>query len=765
MTLGRAWMREERPEPPFALVAVTVGALAATRFFAIAVSPGESDEAIFSGAVTHFDLFDLSPQAPGFPVWILLGRALLPIFRQPFTALAVASTVLAALLLPALYVWGRRLVGGWAALAGVALAAALPVVFVNGGRAFTDTPATAFFLFALALLASAGAAPGDPTPPIRGASIAAVAAGLAAAAGAGVRPHLVLAFGPLLAYLAWRLARAHRRTALLFILSGAAGTFAWLLWLVAQAGGPGGLVASFRERADFRANAFATGKFGGFFDSFLVRDALSPRRALLLAVLLGAGLAWMAWRRRASLPSFVLFLVPSLWSLWFLHSRETTRYSVPFVLVASLVVGAGIEAFLRKGPLVLAAGLALSASYFVHSWPETRWGATEETPPVQAIAALERYVHPGRDTIVADGIFHAFLRTERWQGRLVAWGYSDSDLVSGSRQANARYIRLADLTDEIGRPDRKDPVWRTWAHGGRVAEALSMNRLLAVAVRDPAPPLFGPGFGVREKEAGQPSFRWAGREAQLIVPGLTGPPAALLSGERDGPPTWLTVTDLQTGTVLVTREVGAGPFDLVIAAPPVYGPLERPRTYRIGCDRPLPLPPLSGATRPAQGCFRFLETTFSFPLDKLWTRRLFGVEAVDLGDPSDAAGDLLGFWDREKVPALGFDMRWTKERASVLYVPHGSFTPTRLVLRCRPPFDEPVAVQVTVGDVPAGTLTVPTGDFGEQRLSLPPAAVAALRGTMPLRIELAMPASSPKSRGKGDDGRALGLGIDWIGLE
>src|SRR5262249_8699989 len=157
--------------------------LAATRFLALADSPGEIDEAVFAGAVLHFDLFNLSPQAPGFPLWILIGRLLLPFVRSPFESLAIASTALAALALPCLYAFGRRLVGGWAALGGTVLAALLPVVWVNGGRAFSDTPSTAFFLAALALLGSASDAERG-----RRERLLAIGAGLCAAAGAGVRP-------------------------------------------------------------------------------------------------------------------------------------------------------------------------------------------------------------------------------------------------------------------------------------------------------------------------------------------------------------------------------------------------------------------------------------------------------------------------------------------------------------------------------------------------------------------------------------------------
>src|SRR5512143_3350640 len=109
---------DRRREPPLAFAALVVGAVAASRFFARADAPGENDEAIFAGAVTRYDLFDLSPQAPGFPLWILIGRLLHPVVPNPFSALAVASTLTAALALPALYHWGKRLVGAWAALSG-----------------------------------------------------------------------------------------------------------------------------------------------------------------------------------------------------------------------------------------------------------------------------------------------------------------------------------------------------------------------------------------------------------------------------------------------------------------------------------------------------------------------------------------------------------------------------------------------------------------------------------------------------------------------
>ena len=763
---------DRRREPPLALAAVVVGAVAASRFFALANSPGEIDEAVFAGAVTRFDLFDLSPQAPGFPVWILLGRALLPFCVTPFNALATASTLLAACSVPALYVWGRRVVGGWAALAAVAFVFALPVVWVNGGRAFSDTPATALFLGALACLATAEErrSPNQTRwrdlVAARRARLFGLAAGLLAAAGFGVRPHLLLVFFPILLLFTARLMARHERAdvAWTFGLSALAGTAAWFVWLFAQAGGAPGLFASLSERAGFRAHAFATGTVGPLLDSFLVRDFLSWRRALVVLAVATAGLFALTLRRRRGFFDLVLVLAPAFCSLWYLHNRAMSRYSVPFVLVLGLAAGAGLEALLRRG--ALAFGAACLAGLFLarETWPAVRVSAREETPPMAALRSLERWVHPGRETIVADPDFQAFLRTERWEHRLVAWGYLDEELVQAPRQMNKRLVRLADFTGEPVAPILDDPLWRSYTKSGRVAEALGNGRLLTVAVRDPAPPLFGPGFGVRETVPGEPSFRWAGPAAHLYVPADQGPLCAVLSGERpaDVGETTLRVTEAGSGRLLLERRIAPGPFDLAIVPRAIFGPMPGPSEYVLSCDRPKDLPPLDGAKRPAKGCFTIREATYSHPPEMLWTRQ--GLRLVaDIGAPDDGRFDPEGFFGREKSSDAGLDMRWTTATASIVFSPVPGFTPSRLILRARA-VAEPVDVDVSVGDVPAGSVRVAVG-LAEVSLPLAPAALPALAGPEPVRLRFHAPTTVPRDAGKGDDTRALGIGVDRVSLE
>ncbi len=750
--------------PPVLLVASLLGLAVASRFLAIAATPGEIDEAVFAGAVTRFDLADLSPQAPGFPLWILIGRALLPVVPGPFQALAVAATLLSCAALPALWLWGRHLVGGWAALGGTLFAAFLPVVWANGGRAFSDTPATAFFLVSLALLVSAGdrLCGGARAWPF------AAAAGLAAAAGAGVRPHLVLAFGPLLLVEAVRLARERRGrpAAAALVATGLAGTLAWGLWLLGQAGGFDGLRAAVGERAQFRALAFETGTFGTILDSFLVRDFLSWRRAVVVLALALLGLA-ATWRRsRRGAIDLLLVLVPAFLSLWFLHSRAMSRYSVPFVLVLALPLAAGAEALLRRRPVGLLAMLAGAALFAREAWPEVRAGATRESPPAAAIDSVARYGHPGRETIVSDDVFNAFLRTEVREGRLAVWGLSDDLLLGPPHGRNMRLVRLADFSAEPDAPDRTDPAWRTWYRGGRVAEALGNGRLLAVAVRDPAPPLFGPGFGRRERRPGSPSVRWAGPEARLVVPGLEGPPVALLKGRRleSGGPTTLTVRDAETGRTLVSRRLGPGPFELAIVPVPVFGPLPRPRELVLSCDRPEALPPAAGGLageRPSSGCVLVNESTFSAPPETLW-ERLGEERLLDLGRPRDAWGDLEGFHERERDDRAGATWRWTTGHASFVWVPHAAFVPREIVLRARTPGALPVRVEVSVGGLAAGSVEVLPGGFSEARLPLAPGPRGLLAGVEPVRVELASPVHVPRAKGTGDDPRELGIALDRV---
>jgi hypothetical protein len=178
---------------------------------------------------------------------------------------------------------------------------------------------------------------------------------------------------------------------------------------------------------------------------------------------------------------------------------------------------------------------------------------------------------------------------------------------------------------------------------------------------------------VKEVIPGKPAFRWSGPSAELLVPGLEGPPAAFLTGERTGPATRLTVKDLASGQTLVERVVEPGPFELAILPAQTQGPLPDVSRYAISCDTPLPLPPFPGGLRPEQGCFVFREATLSLPR-ALWERQ--GRRRIaDLGGLEDRRAAPAGFHAREEAGTTGTSLRWTTGEASVLFVPETASFP------------------------------------------------------------------------------------------
>ena len=123
-----------------------------SRLLLLADGPWEQDEALLAAGVIDFDPAHHMPLPPGFPLWILLGR-LVRLFgvADPVLALQIASSVLSVVGLWALVGLWDRLAGRTLALAGAAVAAFLPGVWVHAGRAFSETPSAAFALIALGL--------------------------------------------------------------------------------------------------------------------------------------------------------------------------------------------------------------------------------------------------------------------------------------------------------------------------------------------------------------------------------------------------------------------------------------------------------------------------------------------------------------------------------------------------------------------------------------------------------------------------------------
>jgi len=190
------------------LLAGWAGALVAYLAFAgwlLANPPAlSSDDALFfAHGLVRFSILDLSPQFPGYPGFIAIGRLLLPFAGgDPVRALALLTSLLALALPPLAACIALRQTGSRAvALLAFVLALAMPLLPDLGLSLLSDGAGVAFLLVFLALLPRPGAEPSRLATFLAGAALAwALAcrpsdAALLAGAGLGavaVRPAMLL---------------------------------------------------------------------------------------------------------------------------------------------------------------------------------------------------------------------------------------------------------------------------------------------------------------------------------------------------------------------------------------------------------------------------------------------------------------------------------------------------------------------------------------------------------------------------------------------
>src|ERR1051326_5466920 len=169
-------------------------------------TPWENDESLFAEAVRNFDPSRYHPHPPGFPLFVLLGKAFAFVVSDPWRGLVARNTVLAPVgfiaLTPALRDWiGDEQVAAAASLIYFLSAAML----IHGPLALSDAAAMTFVCLALAAISDPSVAPAilpaeDDAGRIAGATHerSAILTGLWTSAAIGTRPQLLIPIMPLL---------------------------------------------------------------------------------------------------------------------------------------------------------------------------------------------------------------------------------------------------------------------------------------------------------------------------------------------------------------------------------------------------------------------------------------------------------------------------------------------------------------------------------------------------------------------------------------
>ena len=159
------------------IVALAAFAAIAARLAATTPALSSDDALFFVHALTRFSVLDFSPQFPGYPGFVAMGRLLLPLTHDPLHALALLTELVALALPPmaALVVW-RATAAGWAALAAFAVTLAGPLMPDLALSFLSDGSGILFLFVFLALLPRRADSPSFQVAFLAGAALAWAAA-------------------------------------------------------------------------------------------------------------------------------------------------------------------------------------------------------------------------------------------------------------------------------------------------------------------------------------------------------------------------------------------------------------------------------------------------------------------------------------------------------------------------------------------------------------------------------------------------------------
>jgi hypothetical protein len=388
------------------------------------VSLDDFDGYSFALGLSEFDLALQQPQPPGFPIYIGLARCIHLITADAVGALTWVSALSGTAALLLVYGIGRQLdparpVTGIAAGLWMGL---VPLGWLTAVKALSDAAGLVGILLPLWLWARWDRAPED----LRWAAMAAVASGLAL----GIRPQNAL---PLLLYLIWTLL-AHslpRQEWTPWLLVGALGLCGILIWLVPTVWAVGGLasyMSPIREHAAHVGQAdslwsmsvpLATAvryrllAFGDTLLSSLVGVGLFTSLSLwggirlgVLAFIVGVGLAWADWRRRATwgLALWALFVAAQI---LLYEALDRPRLMLPLLPPLALLTASGWARVRRSrwlAPMIVA---ITCLALLIQGVPLVAKIATVPAPPAQATAYVAARYPPERTLVAAAGSFRA----------------------------------------------------------------------------------------------------------------------------------------------------------------------------------------------------------------------------------------------------------------------------------------------------------------------------------------------------------------------
>ena len=557
----------------------------------LSASLDDLDSYNFARALVKFDPAESAPHAPGYVLYIGLGRIAYALVGDAGLALTLLSVVCAALACGLLFLMARALFNSSVAAISVALVLPTPLLWLNADKALSDLPG---------LLAQAACMAFIVLAVKRRAPLwmAGVCLGLAA----GFRPQGVLGLAAALLLAAiWLKARPGA-----WIATGAAmllATVVWLIPLLAALGWDSGALYAYLTGATSfvtsQESLFATALSGEsiaarwndvwFWSSQAVYGPLAGwLRAVLFAGTLALGMVACVKRRKdIGMWLCVAWLAPQVVLQLLFLNPTLTRYLLALLFPMAILVAAGLYVLFRKRLISAAIVLAFAVIVGVAALPLAQGLHTVLAPPEQLAAYLaERFPSDGTLVIARQSYSALDYRLPDWDVRFADY-FGDSALLDEIARSQPSYVVIAD--PETLRPGEEyvEVETRSFARDAQIhakhalvdvnvygrADSLSPRDFAlpesgAILVGTPQDAKYLLGGWHRREEVGGIPARWMGAESVASLRVLLPPNAKTLMLKALSFPADQLVAILCNGEAVGNVPVPQGWAEVSVALPP-----------------------------------------------------------------------------------------------------------------------------------------------------------------------------------------------------
>ncbi|HEX6086145.1 MAG TPA: hypothetical protein VF266_16550 [Thermoanaerobaculia bacterium] len=476
--------------------------VALTRFFAIACSLNDWDEALFSLGVAEYDVAQHWPHPPGYPLFVAAAKLVHLFGVNEFRSLQTIVVLGACFLFPALFFLARELGFDFAtSLCGAAIFVFLPNVWVYGGTGFSDVPSTALGFAACALLLGGRR---SARLYILGAVVLGIAAGFRV-------PNLLIGAVPAL-LATWHRVRARdfRAVAAAMILGGA----------IAGGSYAGAALAS-ESVERYREVVKAQQQYVRDVDSWhnpgrpKLRDAAKTfflwpthqrQHMTWLTVFALVGIFGALAARRWPLLLPLAIYAPLMITSWLNLDIETAaRYAIAYMAVHALFAAHGLRVMARKAAIQGALAAAIVTVFAVWTWPALTLQRTSEAPAAAALLWIQRNV-PKESAVYIHGAFGPHTRY----------------LLPDHRKTFYEEIdKIAQVTADAWavEPAVVEGAAQTfvWPHENPLWKIIRRRNFESSVVRLATVVHFGNGWYSAEGSRAE-IFRWMGRESFASLP-------------------------------------------------------------------------------------------------------------------------------------------------------------------------------------------------------------------------------------------------------